>query len=113
MQDADQQRAAMRAGHHATLYRLLQAGAASDRLLPPGTEGAIGRAQDHYDSDPEAAALLREMNLTAFRLRQALLIGAEEDISAQRAALSRLADSWLYHAPLFHVAALMPAETMA
>jgi hypothetical protein len=113
MQDADQQHAAIRAGHHAALYRLLMAGAAADRLLPPGTEGAIGRAQAHYDTDPEAAALLCEMNLAAFRLRQSLLIGAEEDIRAQREALSRLAGLWLYHAPLSHVAALMPAEAMA
>ena len=45
MQDAAQDHAAIRAGHHAALYHLLNAGAAADRLLPPGTEGAIGRAE--------------------------------------------------------------------
>jgi hypothetical protein len=112
MQDAAQQRAATRAGHHAALYRLLTAGAA-DRPLPPGTEGAIGRAQTDYDADPEAAALLCEMNLAVFRLRQSLLAGAEADCRAQREALSRLAGLWLYHAPLFHVAELLPAEGIA
>jgi hypothetical protein len=112
MQDAAQQRAATRAGHHAALYRLL-AGAAADRLLPPGTDGAIGRAQTHYDGNPEATALLREVNLAVFRLRQSLLAGAEAECRAQREALSRLAGLWLYHAPLFHVAELLPAEGMA
>jgi hypothetical protein len=112
MQDAAQQRAAIRAGHHAALYRLLTAGAA-DRLLPPGTEGAIGRAQSHYDCDPDAASLLREMNLAVFRLRQALLAGAEGDCRAQRETLSRLAAEWLYHAPLHHVAELLPSEGTA
>jgi hypothetical protein len=107
MQDAAQQRAATRAGHHAVLYRLLTAG---ECPLPPGTEGAIGRAQSHYDCDPEAAALLREMNLAVFRLRQSLRAGDEADCRAQRETLSRLAAAWLYHAPLFHVAELMPSE---
>jgi hypothetical protein len=114
MQDAAHQRAAARAGHHAAVYHLIMAGAAAvDRPLPPGTEGAIGRAQTDYDEDLEAAALLREMNVAVFRLRQSILAGAEADIRAQRQALSRLAGAWLYHAPLFHVAALMPAEGTA
>lgn len=113
MQDADQQRAATRAGHHAALYRLLQAGAAADRLLPPGTEGAIGRAQSLYDGNPEAAALLCEINVATFRLRQSLLAGDDADCRAQRETLSRLADQWLYHAPLFHVAELLPPEGIA
>jgi hypothetical protein len=112
MQDAAKQSAATRAGHHAALYRLLTAGAV-DRLLPPGTEGAIGRAQAHYGGNPEAEALLREMNLAVFRLRQSLLAGAEADCRTQREALSRLASLWLYHAPLLHVAELLPAEGIA
>ena len=109
MQDEAQQSAAVRAGHHAALYHLLNAGAA-DRLLPPGTEGAIGRAEAHYDGHPEAVALLHEMNITIFRLRAALLAGAKEECRAQREALARLADAWLYHAPLFHIADLLPPE---
>jgi hypothetical protein len=103
----------MRAGHHAAVYRLVAAGAAADRLLPPGTEGAIGRAQAHYGGNAEAEALLCEMNLAVFRLRQFLLAGAEADCRAQRETLSRLAGLWLYHAPLFHVAELLPAEGIA
>lgn len=113
MQDVAKQHAAMRAGHHAALYRLLVAGAASDRLVPAGTEGAIGRAEACYDEDPEAAGLLREMNLAIFGLRQSLLAGAEAEGRAQREVLSRLARSWLYHAPLSHVAALLPPEGIA
>jgi hypothetical protein len=112
MQDAALQRAAIRAGHHAALYRLLVAGA-DDRLLPPGTDGAIGRAQVDYDGNAEASALLREINLAVFRLRQSLLAGVEADCRAQREALSRLADAWLFQAPLLHIAELLPAEGMA
>jgi hypothetical protein len=110
MQDAAQQSAAMRAGHHAALYHLLIAGAASARLLPPGTEGAIGRAEACYDGNAEATALLREINLATFRLRQSLLAGDGEACRAQRETLARLAAEWLYHAPLSHVAALLPPE---
>ena len=113
MQDAAQQYAAIRAGHHAALYRLLRAGAASERLLPPGTEGAIGRAQASYAEDRKASALLREMNIAAFRLRQSLLAGDEEDCRAQRELLRRLADEWFYYAPLHHVADLLPPEGFA
>ena len=112
MQDNAQLSSVTLAGHHAALYHLLTTGAA-DRLLPRGTEGAIGRAQAHYDGHPEAEALLREMNLAVFRLRQSLRAGAEEEGRAQREALARLADAWLYHAPLFHVAELLPAEGIA
>jgi hypothetical protein len=113
MQDAAHQHAAIRAGHHAAVYRLITAGAAAERLVPPGTEGAIGRAQTCYEEDPEAAELLREMNLAVFRLRQSLLAGAEADCRAQREALARLACAWLYQAPLFHVAELFPSEGVA
>ena len=113
MQDAAHQRAAMRAGHHAALYRLLLAGAASERLIPPGTEGAIGRAESCYDEDPRASALLREINVVVFRLRQSLLAGDQEDCGAQREMLARLAAEWLYHAPLSHVARLLPPEGYA
>jgi hypothetical protein len=112
MQDAAHQRAAIRAGHHAALYRLLTA-AAADRLLPPGTDGAIGRAQVDYDGNSEASALLREINVAVFRLRQSLLAGAEAECQVQREALSLLADAWLFQAPLFHIAELLPAEGMA
>jgi len=112
MQDAAQHDA-RRAGHHAVLYRLLLAGAASDRLLPAGTEGAIGRAQACYDEDRAASALLREMNIAAFRLRQSLLAGDEADCRAQRELLGRLAGEWLYHAPLHHIAELLPSEGRA
>jgi len=109
MQEAAQKEAVTLAGHHAALYHLLNAGAAQ-RLLPPGTEGAIGRAEAHYDGHPEAVALLHEMNLTIFRLRGSLRAGAEEECRTQRKALARLADAWLYHAPLFHIAELLPSE---
>jgi hypothetical protein len=110
MQHAAQQEAATRAGHHAALYRLLVAGAAGGRLIPAGTEGAIGRAEAQYDGNADATKLLREVNLAVFRLRQSLLAGDEADCRAQRETLSRLAEAWLYHAPLFHVAALLPPE---
>ena len=110
MQDAAEQENAIRAGRHAALYQLLLSGAASDRLLPSGTEGAIGRAQICYDDNPQASALLREINLAVFKLRQFLLAGDEAECRAQRETLVRLADAWLYHAPLHHVAALLPAE---
>jgi hypothetical protein len=109
MQDTSQQRAETLASHHAALYRLLSEGAA-DRLLPPGTEGAIGRAQVHYDGHKEAEALLGEISLAVFRLRRSLLAGDEADCRAQRDHLGRLAGEWLYHAPLHHVAELLPAE---
>jgi len=110
MQEAAHRDAAIRAGHHATLYRLLEAGAASARLLPPGMEGAIGRAEACYDDNGEAKALLAEMNVAVFRLRQALFAGAEADCRAQRESLARLAGQWLYQAPLHHIAALLPHE---
>jgi hypothetical protein len=115
MQDATiHQDAAIRAGHHAAVYcRLKAAAAAADRPLPRGTEGAIGRAQSDYHGDPEAAALLREINVAVFRLRQAILTGAEAETRAQRESLDRLAGAWLYHAPLHHVAELLPAEGAA
>jgi hypothetical protein len=112
MQDAAQQRAETLASHHAALYRLLNESVA-DRLLPPGTEGAIGRAQVHYDGHPEAEALLREMSVAVFRLRQSLLAGDEADCRAQRDHLARLAGEWLYHAPLHHIAELLPTEGIA
>jgi hypothetical protein len=110
MQEAAQRAAAIRAGHHATLYRLLEAGAASERLLPPGMEGAIVRAQACYDDNVEAKTLLARMNVAIFRLRQALFTGAEADCRAQREALARLAGEWLYQAPLHHIADLLPPE---
>ena len=110
MQDAAREDGSVRASHHAALYHLLRAGAASERLVPPGTEGAIGRAQLCYDADPHASALLREINLAVFRLRQYLLAGDEAACHAQREALACLAEAWLYHAPLHHVAALLPPE---
>jgi hypothetical protein len=110
MQDAARQYAAIRAGHHAALYRLLLDGAAEGRLLPPGTEGAIGRAEACYDGNPEATALLHEMNLAVFRLRQFRFTGDEAACRDQREALARLAGKWFYHAPLHHVAALLPPE---
>jgi hypothetical protein len=110
MQVSAQQSAAMRAGHHAALYRLLLVGAAEDRPIPPGTEGAIGRAELSYDGNAEATALLREMNLAVFRLRQFRLAADEAACRDQRETLARLAAEWLYQAPLHHVAALLLPE---
>ena len=110
MQDAAQPPETMRAGRHAALYHLLLAGAAEDCPLPPGTEGAIGRAEACYDGNRDATALLREMNLAVFRLRQYRLAGAEAECRSQRETLARLAGEWLYHAPLHHVAELLPPE---
>ena len=104
-------RAAVRAAHHATVYHLLRA--STGPLPPAGLDGAIGRAQLQYDCDEEPAALLAEMNLAIFRLRQALLAGAEDQCLAERAAIARLAEAWLYQAPLSHVAALFPDEGRA
>ena len=114
MQDAVQQLAAARAGHHAAVYcRLTAAATAADRPLPRGTEGAIGRAQSDYHGEPEAAALLREMNVAVFRLRHAILTRAEAETQVQRDTLGRLAGEWLYFAPLFKVAELLLAEGIA
>ena len=103
--------AAARAAHHAAVYHLLQASAARTPAL--GVEGAIGRAQFHYDRNRDAAALLAEMNLAILRLRQALLAGAESACNDERAAIARLADAWLYHAPLSHAAAFFPEDGTA
>lgn len=113
MHDEAHRYAAIRANRHATVYQLLSVSAAQDGPLPLGTEGAIGRAQSHYECESEAAALLREMNLTVHRLRQSQLAGAEEDVRAQRAALGKLANAWLYHATLLHIPELLPAEGAA
>lgn len=105
--------AAARAGLHDAVQRTLAAEAASGARPPaPGTDGVIGRAQFHYDclGDCEAVALLEQMNLAIFRLRQALLAGAEADYQAQRRELKRLSGLWLYHAPLSRVAGLLPAD---
>ena len=109
MQEIAQPSAVTLASHHAALYRLLSEGAA-DRLLPAGTDGAIGRAQIHYDGHPEAEALLNEMSVSVFRLRQSLLAGDAAEGRAQRETLARLAAEWLYHAPLSHIAELLPPE---
>jgi hypothetical protein len=110
MHDQVHKHAAIRANRHAAVYHLLSVSAAQEGPLPLGTEGAIGRAQSDYDCESEAAALLREMNLAVFRLRQAQLAGADEDVRAQRAALGRLAEAWLYHATLLHIPELLPTE---
>ena len=89
---------------------MLSASAVDSGPLPLGTEGAIGRAQSDYACESEAAALLREMNLAIHRLRMSQLAGARDDVRAQRAALGRLADAWLYHATLLHIPELLPAE---
>jgi hypothetical protein len=105
--------AAARAGLHQAVHRVLATEAASTARPPaPGTDGVIGRAQFHYDclGDCEAVALLERMNIALFRLRQALLSGAEADYQAQRAELKRLAGEWLYQAPLHRVAELLPPE---
>jgi hypothetical protein len=105
--------AAARAGLHEAVHRVLATEAnAAKRPPAPGTDGVIGRAQFHYDclGDVEAVALLEQMNLAVFRLRQALLVGAEADYQAQRAELKRLSGLWLYHAPLDRVADFYPAE---
>jgi hypothetical protein len=116
MQGADiqsEQIAAARAGLHAVVHQVLAAEARSTRGPPgPGTDGLFGRAQFHYDvlGDGEAVALLEQMNVAMFRLRQALLAGDEAAYQAQRSALRKLSAAWLYHAPLHKVAALLPAE---
>ena len=58
----------------------------------------------------DAVALLEQMNIAMFGLRQALLAGDEPAYQAARAALKRLSGAWLYHAPLHKVADLLPAE---
>jgi hypothetical protein len=113
MHDEVHRHAAIRANRHATVYQLLSASAVQHGPLPLGTEGAIGRAQSDYDCESEAAALLRDMNLTVYRLRQAQLAGAGEDVRTQRATLGKLADAWFYHATLLHIPELLPTEGAA
>ena len=108
--------AAARAGLHDAVHRVLATEARSTQRPPaPGSDGIFGRAQFHYDclGDGEAVALLEKMNITIFRLRQALLAGDEADYQAQRSALKGLSAAWLYHAPLHRVADLLPPEGVA
>ncbi|HYD12297.1 MAG TPA: hypothetical protein VEC11_05575 [Allosphingosinicella sp.] len=105
--------AAARAGLHEAVHKVLATETRSTQRPPvAGTDGALGRAQFLYDclGDGDAVALLERMNMTMFRLRQALLAGDEADYQAQRAALKRLSAAWLYHAPLHKVADLLPPE---
>jgi hypothetical protein len=108
--------AAARAGLHEAVHRTLATEARSTARPPAqGTDGLLGRAQFHYDclGDGEAVALLEKMNLTMFRLRQALLTGDETAYREQRSALKGLSAAWLYHAPLHKVADLLPPEGAA
>jgi hypothetical protein len=105
--------AAARAGLHEAVHRTLNTETRSTQRPPaPGTDGVLGRAQFHYDclGDGDAVALLEQMNIAIFGLRQALLAGDEPAYQAARAALKRLSGAWLYHAPLHKVAELLPAE---
>ena len=105
--------AAARAQLHQCVHHVLATEAHSTQRPPaPGTDGAIGRAQFHYDclGDGDAVALLEKMNIAMFRLRQALLAGDEADYQAQRNALKGLSAAWLYHAPLHKIAEMMPPE---
>jgi hypothetical protein len=105
--------AAARAGLHDMVHRTLTIEACSKQRPPaPGSDGVLARAQFHYDclGDGDAVALLEQMNIAMFGLRQALLAGDEAAYQAARAALKRLSGAWLYHAPLHKVADLLPAE---
>lgn len=105
--------AAARAQLHDCVHRVLATEARSTERPPaPGSDGALGRAQFHYDclGDEEAVTLLEKMNVAMFRLRQALLVGDEADYQAQRSALKGLSAAWLYHAPLHKVAEMLPPE---
>lgn len=105
--------AAARVRLHDSVHRVLATEARSTVRPPaPGSDGALGRAQFHYEclGDDEAVTLLEKMNVAMFRLRQALLAGDEADYQAQRAALKGLSAAWLYQAPLHRVADLMPPE---
>jgi hypothetical protein len=105
--------AAARAGLHEAVHKTLANEAWSTTRPPaPGTDGVLGRAQFHYDclGDGDAVALLEQMNVTVFRLRQALLSGDETVYQDQRRELKRLSAAWLYHAPLHKVAELLPPE---
>jgi hypothetical protein len=105
--------AAARAGLHEAVHRALTTEACATQRPPaPGTDGVFGRAQFHYDclGDGDAVALLEQMNIAMFGLRQALLAGDEAAYQAARAALRRLSGAWLYQAPLHRVAELLPAE---
>jgi hypothetical protein len=108
--------AAARAQLHDKVHRVLAVEARSNVRPPaPGSDGALGRAQFHYDclGDDEAVALLEKMNVAMFRLRQSLLAGDDADYRAQRSALKGLSAAWLYQAPLHRVAELLPPEGQA
>lgn len=105
--------ATARAGLHDAVHRTLKTEACSKQRPPAaGTDGLLGRAQYHYDclGDGDAVALLEQMNIAMFRLRQALLAGDEAAYQAQRAQLRKLSGAWLYHAPLHKVADLLSPE---
>jgi len=102
----------MTTSHHIAVHRLIAAHAAAGGMIAPGTDGAIGRAQCHFEraGDARAVALLGKTNVALFRLRQALRDGDGAEAAAQRKALTTLADQWREHTPLFQVAQLFPAE---
>ena len=102
----------MQPSHHIAVHRILTAHAAPCRAIAPGTDGAIGRAQFHFDSagNAEAVALLGQSNVALVRLRQALCAGDEAEAAAQREALARLASAWLGLTPLFQIAELLCPE---
>lgn len=97
---------------HIAIHRILTAHAAPVRMIAQGTDGAIGRAQCHFErlGDALAVHLLAETSVALFRLRQALRDGDAAEAILQRDSLARIADRWREHTPLFEVAQLFPSQ---
>ncbi|MDQ8757813.1 hypothetical protein RCO27_16425 [Sphingosinicella sp. LHD-64] len=84
---------------HGALQRLLDSDA---RLLPPGTEGVIGRAQYHFAriGNQAAAARLESISIALFRLRWAHWTRREADLRDVGQELGALAEQWFLAAPM-------------
>jgi hypothetical protein len=95
---------AWRSSHYLAVYGVLTAYADSGlKQLPPGTDGVLVRAQNHFRRAGERAAIARldAISVTLFRLRQTLLARAEADYDAARRELELAARDWLLGAPMF------------
>lgn len=94
---------AWRSSHYLAVYGVLMAYADSGlKQLPPGTDGVLVRAQNHFRraGDRIAIARLDAISVTLFRLQQALLARADAEYDAARRELELAAREWLLAAPM-------------
>lgn len=94
---------AWRSSHYLAVYGVLMAYADSGlKQLPPGTDGVLVRAQNHFRRAGDRAAIARldAISVTLFRLQQALLARADAEYDAARRELELAAREWLLAAPM-------------